>query len=254
MPLPAFIQRSRRSLQRIDYYAARRPGDRWSRARRHAVGWSVPVGLVAMLLTELIVVREQTLLEQSAIMRGERSGPIVLSVETDVDGALVHPLGRLSGQFSLRTVRDEHGWPFATRASDRRVALDLNEYLVDTNQIDVRLAEDDALWPAFERVARENPAWLPATRLLRGEEPGRSERGRRHLTTSVLVWGAWSMGIAAAAVVGLHTAEISSRLIGEARVRRRRARSRANRCAACGYDMRGLDFHPRCPECGALVE
>ena len=38
------------------------------------------------------------------------------------------------------------------------------------------------------------------------------------------------------------------------RDRGRLQRLATGRCAECGYDLRGLEFNERCPECGQLVE
>jgi rubrerythrin len=34
---------------------------------------------------------------------------------------------------------------------------------------------------------------------------------------------------------------------------REHQRRREGKCTACGYDMTGLEFNERCPECGAQV-
>ena len=38
------------------------------------------------------------------------------------------------------------------------------------------------------------------------------------------------------------------------RLDRHQARLAQGRCGYCGYDLRGLEFHERCPECGNLQE
>jgi hypothetical protein len=39
---------------------------------------------------------------------------------------------------------------------------------------------------------------------------------------------------------------------GHLAARQHRLRS-SGKCLKCGYDMTGLDFNERCPECGELV-
>ncbi len=37
------------------------------------------------------------------------------------------------------------------------------------------------------------------------------------------------------------------------RASRRQVRLRSGRCATCGYNLQGLEFSERCPECGSLT-
>ncbi len=85
--------------------------------------------------------------------------------------------------------------------------------------------------------------------LERGGEPVRFSKRRGWVTNMVLLWIVMS-------VVGIGAVRIC-RFATLAYVRRRylrhKLRERQNKCGHCGYDLTGLEFNERCPECGELA-
>ena len=176
-----------------------------------------------------------------------RSGPPApLTRYTDTPGKFLDRLGRL-GRVppGWRWAADRTaGWRWTSEPPTRGVPRWLVAPL-PVGGLPATTADPAPRWPGtravtFVLVARRS------TRTATGVDGRRVETvsGEDDLLTGRTVWlPVWTI-VAAAAV--LPASRLGAWWVGS---RRRAGRSRANRCPACGYDLRATPG--RCPECGA---
>lgn len=152
------------------------------------------------------------------------------------------------GNFGLSVIDIRRGWPLVTTIvrpppslaidilSEVRIRADVPRDPDDEIQLAIESAlqeggEDEALavWnQSSPSVRRQWWAWFPA-------------------------FGAWWIMMFAIAAITIQMLRFASIWLDSRRRQREYMRRADNKCPACGYDMTGLDFHEKCPECGAHV-
>jgi hypothetical protein len=112
----------------------------------------------------------------------------------------------------------------------------------------VQLAADDQLRIAIQHSLKQDDQ-LAALEAWNNSEVRKESR-----------WWAWGASATLWWIVMVFASSISISIlsyitrIGHSAVKQRRARLAAEgKCAVCGYDMTGLEFNERCPECGEVV-
>jgi hypothetical protein len=84
----------------------------------------------------------------------------------------------------------------------------------------------------------------------RGEAESPTETHWRAFALSAMLW--WLMLLAFSLLL-LGITRFGAALTRVRRLTRKYMRSSEGLCSHCGYDLRGLEFNARCPECGELV-
>ena len=111
-----------------------------------------------------------------------------------------------------------------------------------------RLAADDPYRLAIEASLLDHGD-VAALEAWRQTEPV----DHQHWIAWVIAVGVWWLLLLMASWLGITIARVIAHKAQELRnVRKARLRSQ-NRCLACGYDMKGLEFNEKCPECGQMV-
>lgn len=242
------FRRVRRKLALIRYYSADRNSGPWARA----ADLSLVVGL---LLAALVVFLAEVLVEQeisSITYRGalaEAPDGAIIAIVSEEGVWFREPDGRPYGDFTIRVTSDRRGLVVATAFNEARAVLDLNLFDEIGTHVDARLDADD---PA--RLAIEAALDRRSIDIRLGGAGKESGIYRRQWTGTALVGALWWLILTAFLIAGLRIARLlvlSHKARAEVAAAKRAA---AGRCHACNYDVRGLDFHERCPECGALMQ
>ena len=242
------IRYLRRQLRLIHYYSATRDRTAWTVAAEWALLASILLAVPAMLLAERIVRRAETAEEVTGAISGKPNGPFTVILDQP-DARFAHSRWDPYGDFDL-TVADVHcGWPFTSAVERRPATLDLNVYVEQTVRRNARLDADDPLRVTIERALSENGE----TAMLGAWREERWPQLRRHYRGSVGGTLVWWMMLSFVSVAGLHVIRFATIAMSVRRENIKTGRIARGRCPNCGYDMRGLEFNDRCPECGALV-
>ncbi len=183
----------------------------------------------------------------------EVDGWLVCEPDGTVSARLIDPSDRadawlgegLCGSFTIEVVDQRHGWPFLS--SLHRLPARLALSAAGKNPPG-GLPERRELSAAIE-AALQAEGELETLGLWRNPGPQVSHHGRGWLADSLMWW----LILSVASVMMVAAARVASVILAHERATRRLKRSAGGRCAECGYPLAGLEFSPRCPECGTLL-
>lgn len=248
------LGRIRRKLRQIRYYSAPRQQSRWTRA----LDWSFLAALVLAIpltwMSDRMVGRTRPVLSVSGqlVQWPDQSVQAILVSSAPPPPAWIEatPIGI----FVMEVNDVHHGWPITTSVEREPARLDLhlrnearprpNAQLQARDPIRIGIAE------ALTRDGHENllAAW-PAS-----DDPASAALQRRsNWFAWVLGAGVWWIMLTFGSAGAIRTARFLAALMqGTKQARQARFRSEG-KCHVCGYDLTGLEFNERCPECGELV-
>lgn len=246
------FRRLRNALRTIDYYSAARPRTIWDRLGLAALFVALALGLPVTWLADGLVARVEPVdAVTGRLARVAGTSDLIASVNT-IEPSLPIPDTRATSpyaEFTLRLTDATRGWPFPTTVQRAAPTLAVSVYAVSIVVVTGRAEADPAIVAAVDAAlalagdADMHAAWLDP-------QPGPSQRH----------WPGWFVNALiylVALVLGLNLLVQSARFAAWSVRERSRyqqfVRSRRNLCPDCAYDLRGLDFGERCPECGALL-
>ncbi|MCP3904365.1 MAG: hypothetical protein GY715_12110 [Planctomycetes bacterium] len=248
------LKRLRYKLWSIRYHSANRERTVWTAARDWSLAVSLALAIVALFVSEVFVARTGTVREVRGKVYVVDGGPLAAAVDDTEARYLTRDLIGLptDAEFAVLLQRAERGWPFASADAPPHVQLDLNILNEVGTRTDARLAPDDphrAAITAALRLAGHDEL----VALWRAVEAGEARPRRSWLASlgSVMVW--WLI-LLAAANVGIILARAGAITIYSRHADRAVERLARGRCPSCDYDLRGLEYSDRCPECGELVD
>jgi hypothetical protein len=233
----------RRQLALIRYYSARRHFSRWQRWADRALVAALLLAVPATIMSgEWIITRDNMTTVSGVLVRTQGAAPwAVLHSERRGDGAL-------AGGFDVITGTESGGWPLATWSRRRVLQVDLNLFDEEGVRVDARLSWDDpiaiSLASALERHDGTTAWRYPDVGPWRGASGG----------AWLLQIGIWWVGLMVVFLTAVGAARMGWAVVFVSQRTRRTQRTRRGHCPSCGYDTVGLEFSPRCPECGALLE
>jgi len=193
--------------------------------------------------------RETAVHEVRGAIGGTEGGPFEIALH-DPDDSPRYTMSEPYGDLALRIVHSAYGWPLTSRAVTTPPQLDLNLYVkagIDTN---VQLPADSPLRQAITRQLNRSRR----TELERAWREQDEVKSDRHWIPSIMgtfVWWVMLCGVTVVLASVFQFLLLLHRARMESVMADRRAR---NCCAVCNYNLHGLEFHARCPECGSLVE
>lgn len=220
----------------------------WSRAFDKALIVGFFIAPLAAWIADASVARRREAISVSGLVLA-LDDRVIASVNA-FDNRRPPPLeAQVIGNFGL-IVEDRHrGWPLTTsiERAPARIDLDLPKLEAKPRKNAV-LAATDPYRVAIEAALLDHG---DGEALAAWRQAGPVEH--QHWIAWVIAIGVWWLLLLAAAGLSLTAGRVLSQVAHET-VSRRRAKLRAqNKCHTCGYDMTGLEFNEKCPECGNLV-
>ncbi len=243
------LRRIRRQLQLIRYHSATRRHTAWTRALECALVLSLLLAIPAMLVFESAVVEQIDVSEIDGHIFGDPTGPCRAEVN-EVRGGMRWTPEQPCGEFIIKIVNVERGWPITTSWARRPAALDLNLYDESSKRRDAQLPEYSPLRIAIEEALAEPDYDQYLTSWNDQQTPDVSRHWLGTLGSSVLWWVILTLALAAL----VELTRFFSLVVAANQADRMANRQAKGLCGACGYNMRGLEFNERCPECGQMVE
>lgn len=264
----AMLRRVRQKLRLIRYYSAPRAHSNWTRAMDIALIASFFLAFPAAWMCDLLIVRKNIAITVGGQLFTQADGAIAALVLNPPKLGTGNVKGDIAGTFALSVEDWQHGWPLTTTVRRQPARLDIDLRREPQPRINAQLAADDPIRRAIAAelekadlhealAAWRTPEFTVAPNAAVGASAPNSAREpvqvRHQWTSMVMAWGVWWLIFIFASFTTIQSLRLGA-LIVRARGLTRKAQLRAEgKCLACGYDMTGLEFNERCPECGELV-
>lgn len=232
----------RRRLALIRYYSADRHLTRWQRWSDGALIAALVLAIPAAILSGEWVLRSEQVSQVSGVLvRTQGAAPwAALHSESGGEGAL-------AGGFDITVGTETGGWPLVTWSRRRVLRVDLNLFDEEGVRVDTTLSWDDPLAISLSSALGRHDS---------STQWAYPDVGPWH-RASVGVWllqiGIWWVGLTIGLLAAVGAVRLIVSVTSASHQTQRRRRSRRGKCPSCGYDTAGLDFSPRCPECGDLL-
>lgn len=233
----------------IRYYSASRPGTRWSRARDISLFVSMALAVVAVYLTIIAVARTQTRETIYGRVMTTPSGGIKVLI-IDEEDRYIPWAGDITpvSEFELKVIVEDRGWPVTTSRLVRAPQLDIKQLTEANTRVDVAYDENDATARAII-AALESDERNALAQAWMNPRPQRTTLPLGWVF-GITLWTAMLWILCMIGIVGLRLIVFSISAKQQIQGARHRAQGH---CVHCGYDLRGLEFQERCPECGNLA-
>lgn len=237
-------------LDRIRYYSAMPPRTGWDRLTDAAMAAALLAALASVWLADQAARKERILVQVDGRLTRDAGGALMARlIEDAAQSALWAGPARPLGEFTF-TIREwRRGFPFATTIQPQQAMVELNDFEQGTQRTMppkdappeiAACIEDQLAAPGYETALA---AWL-------GEERAVQRPLFAWVFGALTWWLAWFAAIA----MSIRIAQFATAVALARSQRTHSARRANNQCAVCSYDLRGLEYSERCPECGAMNE
>jgi hypothetical protein len=235
----------------IRYYSATRPVTVWTRGLDWAMLAAFLLAVPMTWVCDAMVARSNIAISLSGQLfkqSDDSFAAILLNVDKTISA---HAPGTPVGIFQLTVIDRLQGFPLITTTRRMAASIDIELRTDPQPRPNAKLSADDPLRLAIAaalKSAEENDA-------LEAWDVDGSSSVFTH--RSALAWffgaGLWWIILNFIAFITVSVLKFISHF-ANAQSRARRAQLRSEgKCISCGYDMTGLEFNERCPECGELV-
>lgn len=242
-------RRIRYALWQISYYSANRPRSAWSKAAATTVVFALPLAIVlAIFFNGLIFTVETGPTTAGQIIR-QQDGTLVARIVSESGRYDASVQGRIVGDFTMHIPTHHHGWPVTTSFRRQQAQLDINLYDEANVRMAARLPESSPIRYAIEQaLLRDRQTALRDA--YRQPAPPAEHTLLGWVVSSLMLWTALAI------LMPVSIAVLRFQFLLMARNRALRAAKFRARglCAECGYNLRGLEFNERCPECGSVLD
>ncbi len=242
------LSRVRHKLRMMRYYSASRPVTIWTKAHDIAMVGSFFLAFPAAWLCNLMAVQNTTAIELQGLLLRHDDSSISAPLISSQNSRVFDRGGMTFGSFTL-VVQDRHrGWPFTTSIHRPPAQLELLLARQRSPQKNVQLPSDDPIRIAIQASLQENDQTDALASFV-----SNTTQVRQHWLSWFIATGVWWIALMFACSFIIFLAKYTTQIV-KSKLRQRKAMlRRQGKCHTCGYDMTGLEFNERCPECGELV-
>ena len=235
------IGRIRRILRDIDYHSARRQRSRWSVASDLWLLASLPaaVGIAALLAGSVHFDATTTLLVGS-MTRGIDGR---LSAVFTKPGESASAAGTFVGGVEVRQRVESRGWPLAMWVQEHQPEVLVSDG-VTTKALSLS-GFDDTVSAVRVGLRLKHPS-------VAQQCSAPSVRQVRYGALTTIIAITWIALIPLGLIV-IQLMRFGAGVINATAESRKSMRRARGLCPHCGYETRGLEFAPACPECGQLL-
>jgi hypothetical protein len=258
MRRPALLRNVKKRLRMIEYYSASRPRNGWTRAMDASLFLTLVLAVPVTWICDVMASRPRLAAEFSGVLSRTETGAITADLQeiSKRNISQPHALNVPIGVFRVEVIDHHHGWPLTTtvRRQPARVNLDLR--IEPVPRLNAMLAMDDPIRLAIaEALTRDHQQEILRAWPAPDEMPaGRSGiEVHRNWHWWIAASGVWWLMLVFVSMMALQTIKFAATLLFAQRHARRAQLRAQGKCHTCGYDMTGLEFNERCPECGELV-
>lgn len=243
----------RRKLALIRYYSANREHTAWTRAMDMSLLLSLLLAVPAAWYADENIWRsESSIVFVGHLIPEDEGGIEARRFDDEGTGSLPPANPENIGSFRLQMEQGWRGFPLRSTRVLGRPTLLVNNFEANTSQVD----------PQLEQA---NPIRLAITELLTAKSDDEDvelllNRWRDDAAvgeTNLLAWAAnaalWWFMLFASLGVAIFLARFVTIMAWSSRDARRAMLEADGKCPHCTYDLRGLEFSDRCPECGNLL-
>jgi hypothetical protein len=242
------LRRLRHNLRMIRYYSAPRHDTAWSRAADVALWITLLLALPAAWITDVATARPRIVLATSGLFLGESEGHLRAWALTDKTIDQEPPADTTYGRWRLHVIDVHRGWPVTTSIHRLPSQLDLDIFNEPKERTNAQLSDESPLRIALASELESTGQ----TEMLAAWTQSESQ-SRYHWKNWVIAAGGWWIGLVVVSLAGIQMTKLATFYIRDRIALKRHSRAAEGKCAQCGYDLTGLEFSERCPECGALV-
>lgn len=213
-----------------------------------AIVAALVLAIPAVIAGNVLIVRYITIFEQYGRVSISSDGETYATFLESEQSRLGWPDSRPYGEFTLFVVQRDAGFPltslrrllpiqadvtvFRDASVDAAEAMTSGHPMHDAIDPIIEYSGSIALHEAWNKPSGRNDLFWVST-----------------LLNGVILW----FGLYVVALVGISLVRVGVFFARRHRHVRERTLQAKGRCGSCGYDMRGLEFADRCPECGSLV-
>jgi hypothetical protein len=239
-----------RRLHHIRYHSAPRPQTVWSKAADLALAATLVLAWPATWAADRVWGGPAPITEEIPGRLGRELDGSLTAWLFDPDHDTGWPADLTPhGEFKLVGTVQKRGWPLTTSMQWREPVLTLRVFSDPDSGGAARLEPGTALHDAIDAALSKSKHDLVLAQW-RGDEEAFRQMNWRAWFFSGMLW--WLMLLAFALLL-LGIARFGAALSRVRQLTRKYVRSSEGLCSHCGYDLRGLEFRDRCPECGELV-
>ena len=242
------LRRLRHKLAMIRYYSAPRKETAWTRAADVALWITLLLALPAAWIGDVSHADHEPGPAVSGFLIGENVQNLEAWAVTDRNIKQNPPEGRNFGRWRLHVTDVHRGWPLITSVHRQPAQLDLDILSEPRERVNAQLAADDPIRIAIARELEQEEqtdiiaAWAQL-----------SSEGRYHWMNWLIAAGGWWILMAFTSWIVIAIARLATLYVRDRIALKRHNLAAEGKCAQCGYDLTGLEFRDRCPECGTLV-
>lgn len=239
------LGRLRHKLRMMRYYSAPRRETIWTRAEDWALVVALVLSLPAAWVADRVMTEPREAISVSGFLLGEREDQLRAWVKTDVRA---EPGGTLCARWSLVVTDVYRGWPLTTTVERRPATFNLDVPSEPAPRKEVKLAMDDPMRLVIAQELQRQGF----------EETAEAWQQQESITqiewwSWLAAWAGWWIGLTLVSWFGIGVIRIIALRVQRWRKMKEWELRSEGKCVACGYDLTGLDFKERCPECGTLM-
>jgi hypothetical protein len=244
----------RRRLNEIRYYSASREHTAWTRAADASLIFAF---LVAFPITWVLngqVERVDLLHAVTGVIQRTTDGALTVYVAREDAPASDFgiPAAELHGYFTMRVDEMDMGFPLVTSRLIRQPIVEVRRYPRVQAVAEVDLSPGAPMREAIE-AALERTDTTAAREALALWRDG-AARTETILTAWIGSSLIWCLLVFVALSMAITIARLFTVVFGRHRAAARAMAHAQGLCPHCRYDLRGLEFSERCPECGNLQQ